>query len=198
MGSDTELDAKFAQAVERLGRAIRAAQQQVATDHAVTPLQIGLLQRLRQRAPRRIGQLAEDLSVTQPTTSDAVSALEHKGLVERTPDPLDRRATVVQLLDAGRELAEQVAAGLGPLEGATTAAPTEHVATALRVVLAEIARLQDIGVIGVDRSCLTCHHFRPADVVAVAHCELLQRDLPDNALRVDCPEHEPLARPKAR
>ena len=37
-----------------------------------------------------------------------VDALEEKGLVTRSPDPGDRRATLVSLTDRGRALAEEV------------------------------------------------------------------------------------------
>jgi DNA-binding MarR family transcriptional regulator len=49
----------------------------------------------------RIGQR---LQVHPTSVTNAVDRLESAGLVRRTPHPTDRRTTLVQLLDPGREL----------------------------------------------------------------------------------------------
>ena len=53
--------------------------------------------------PLRLGRLAEQLRTTDPTATRTVDALEELGLVERSPDPDDRRATHVAATAAGRE-----------------------------------------------------------------------------------------------
>ena len=50
----------------------------------------------------RLVRLAELLAVTAPTASRAVDVLEANGLVERHPDPQDRRAQQIALTDSGR------------------------------------------------------------------------------------------------
>jgi len=52
--------------------------------------------------PMRLVRLAELLGVTAPTASRAVDVLEGQGLVERHPDPEDRRAQRIDLTDDGR------------------------------------------------------------------------------------------------
>lgn len=122
--------------------------------------------------------------------SDAVSTLEGRGLVQRQRDPADLRSNLVGLTDDGGRLATTVAGEVGPFLAAEAGTRTDR-ATTLRVLLGEIARLQDAGVITVDHSCLTCRHFRPRRADSPAHCLLLDQPLPDPALRVDCPEHDP-------
>jgi DNA-binding MarR family transcriptional regulator len=51
----------------------------------------------------RITELATAELVAQPTMTVLVRRLEHEGLVERTPDPIDARAVRVALTDAGRD-----------------------------------------------------------------------------------------------
>lgn len=53
--------------------------------------------------PRRLGELASTAGVTAPAITLSVAALERHGWVRRSPDPSDRRATLVSLTDAGRE-----------------------------------------------------------------------------------------------
>ncbi|MFC0531692.1 MarR family winged helix-turn-helix transcriptional regulator [Phytohabitans kaempferiae] len=49
--------------------------------------------------------IGERLQVHPTSVTNAVDRLEAAGLVRRSPHPSDRRSTVVELLDAGRELA---------------------------------------------------------------------------------------------
>ena len=52
--------------------------------------------------PLRLVDLASRMGVTAPTASRAVDALEEHGLVERQPDPADRRAQQIVLTPVGR------------------------------------------------------------------------------------------------
>ncbi|MEV8514207.1 MarR family transcriptional regulator [Dactylosporangium sp. NPDC051484] len=56
--------------------------------------------------------IGERLQVHPTSVTNAVDRLEAAGLVRRTPHPADRRSTIVELLDAGRELAEAATAEL--------------------------------------------------------------------------------------
>ena len=147
MTSRPALDRKFLAAVERLGRAVRVARQEVATTHGVSLLGLSVIERLADADALRVGQLAADLAVTQPTMSDAIAALVDKGLVHRGPDPLDGRARVLWLSPAGRDLAERAAGELAPLMEADRETSDDDQARALRVVLEEIHRLQQAGVL---------------------------------------------------
>ncbi|GAB2643379.1 MarR family transcriptional regulator [Gordonia jinhuaensis] len=59
--------------------------------------------------PMRMGELAEREGVRMPTISAQVDGLAKMGLVERTPDPSDRRAVLVGLSEHGRQVIESVA-----------------------------------------------------------------------------------------
>lgn len=53
----------------------------------------------------RQGALAERLGVEGPTMVPVIERIERAGLVERRPDPADRRAKTLHLTPAGRDLA---------------------------------------------------------------------------------------------
>ncbi|WP_375383974.1 MarR family winged helix-turn-helix transcriptional regulator [uncultured Microbacterium sp.] len=57
---------------------------------------------LRSEGPIRLGELATASRVTQPGMTRLVGQLADAGLVERTADPADSRATVVAVTDEGR------------------------------------------------------------------------------------------------
>ncbi len=191
MTTRRELDRKFIAAIERLSRALRVARQHVATSHGLSLLQVQIVELLVDGRPRRVGELASELDVTQPTVSDSILALESKQLLTRTPDPTDRRASVLSLTESGTSLAEQLAHELSPLLDEDRATSDDDQATALAVTLEEIRRLQANGTITVNRSCLTCRHYQPPATSETAYCLLLRQRLAPRDLRVDCHDHHP-------
>uniref|UniRef100_UPI00135A1044 MarR family winged helix-turn-helix transcriptional regulator n=1 Tax=Cellulomonas citrea TaxID=1909423 RepID=UPI00135A1044 len=60
------------------------------------------------REPLGQKELAYLLGVRSQSLGELLTKLERAGLVERTPDPADRRSTTVRLTDAGRQAASDV------------------------------------------------------------------------------------------
>jgi DNA-binding MarR family transcriptional regulator len=69
-----------------------------------TPARLSALSVLVFAGPRSIGRLAKDERVTAPTMTRLVAGLERDGLVERAPDPDDRRSTRLAATDEGRRI----------------------------------------------------------------------------------------------
>jgi DNA-binding MarR family transcriptional regulator len=189
MSGDIGVDRRVLAAVERLGRALRAARQPSATRHGLSLLGVSVVETLADGQPRRVGDLAAELDVSQPTVSDAVATLDRRGLVTRVRDPADLRTTYVALTCEGASVAADISTELGPVLAAGTGTLAER-GTTLRVLLGEIARLHDAGIITVSRNCLTCRHYQPARAHGRGRCLLLGTALRDEDLRVDCAEHE--------
>ena len=62
-----------------------------------------LLRQLSEKGPQRVTALADREQVAQPTMSMIIKRLGARGLVERRPDPEDRRATLVAITPLGAE-----------------------------------------------------------------------------------------------
>ncbi|GAA1074346.1 MarR family winged helix-turn-helix transcriptional regulator [Tsukamurella spumae] len=76
----------------------------------LTPAQQAALQSLARLGPVRMGELARYLRIRLPSATSAVDGLERLGLAERSPDPDDGRAVVVQLSEHGTELTNELIA----------------------------------------------------------------------------------------
>lgn len=61
-----------------------------------------VLQHLVLTGPLTVGEMAAHLGRAQSVVSDIVTHLVRDGLLEREPDPADRRRTLVWLTDGGR------------------------------------------------------------------------------------------------
>jgi DNA-binding MarR family transcriptional regulator len=80
-----------------LGRLIRRlrAEHRFPLAHAV------VLGRLDREGPRAISDLATAERVRPQSMAQTVSELEAEGLIDRRPDPTDRRRALLELTDAG-------------------------------------------------------------------------------------------------
>ncbi|BBJ46811.1 MarR family transcriptional regulator [Streptomyces antimycoticus] len=74
----------------------------------LTPSRQAALGALDTHGPMRISALATRLGIALPTTSRMVDLLDASGWIERTPDPEDRRASLIALTDPGRQLLHTV------------------------------------------------------------------------------------------
>ena len=74
----------------------------------VSPTLLAALSTIERHGPMRPGDLAAHEQVRKPTVTRILAALVAEGLVERTPDPVDRRVSWVQLTPAGRALMRAV------------------------------------------------------------------------------------------
>jgi DNA-binding MarR family transcriptional regulator len=64
---------------------------------------IAALNAVRRLGPVRVSAVAEDLAVDISVASRQLSALEERGLVERTTDPADARSRLLAVTEPGRE-----------------------------------------------------------------------------------------------
>ncbi|MFF5207308.1 MarR family winged helix-turn-helix transcriptional regulator [Streptosporangium sp. NPDC000396] len=195
-GSDDRLDRRLADALERLTTAVRTLAVTGAQAHGLSVVQLHALLALASHPAerRRVGALAEEFAVTAPTMSDAVGALERKGLVARTPVPGDARRRELVLTSDGERLAARLDGWDDPLVDTVGALPRGEREALLRAALDLIAGMHRAGVITVDRSCVSCRFFHRdvrQDPGAPHFCALLEQPLPPADLRVDCPEHLP-------
>lgn len=87
--------------IARIYRALR-----LSATSGITPSQSSVLFRIEQSEPVRMGVLAQHERITPATLSKVVDSLESLGLVEREPDPLDGRVTLVKVSMVGRQLLE--------------------------------------------------------------------------------------------
>ena len=103
-------DEPLVEAFWALSRKLRHMAQEALAEWDVTPSQARALAVLRRAGPQRLGELAEHLRIVPRSATEVVDALAERGLVERKPDPVDRRATLVALTSEGEEVATAIRA----------------------------------------------------------------------------------------
>ena len=67
-----------------------------------------VLVRVSELGPVRLSELAQYLGLDVSTVSRQVQQLEQRGLVDRSPDPLDGRAALLELSVPGRDIMQKM------------------------------------------------------------------------------------------
>jgi DNA-binding MarR family transcriptional regulator len=128
--------------VSRLARELEARLEPVYKEHGLEPGWHDLLATLRRSGPPfalRPSDLTGTLMLTSSGTTKRLDKLEEAGLIVRGPDPNDRRAILITLTPAGKDLIDGVTAAhlaneASLLEG-LSAAEQRELAALLRKLL---------------------------------------------------------------
>ena len=125
--------------VGRVGHHLDAARRASFADHGVEAWEFDVLAALRRAGPPyelSPGRLVRETLVTSGTMTNRVDRLVARSLVERLPDPADRRGVLVRLTERGRETVDGALSALLERErallGSLTPAEQGRLASLLR------------------------------------------------------------------
>jgi DNA-binding MarR family transcriptional regulator len=191
---DEPLPKRVTTGLAKVGLALKHQAWAEAGGRGLTPTQGQVLALLRANPDGlRLGGLAGQLGVTAATTSDSVTALRRKGLVDKLPLAGDGRAVLVRLTPAGVREAGVAAAWPDFLLEAVDELSDAEQAAFLRGLVTMIRTLQTRGRIPVARMCVSCRFFQPfrhPDGRLPHHCAFVDAPFGDGGLRLDCPDHD--------
>lgn len=101
--------------ITRLARLLDLTRRDAFSSHGLDLWEFDVLAALRREGePYQLspGQLIQQTLSTSGTMTNRIDRLEQRGMVQRMPDPHDRRGVRVRLLEAGREAVEGALADL--------------------------------------------------------------------------------------
>lgn len=88
------------------------ARRGIPVDATLSPGHVQVLIALG-KGPHSIGRLAEAVGVSPPAASQLVDRLSEHGMVERRPDPADRRVVLVDYVPGMQDIARRMMEGRG-------------------------------------------------------------------------------------
>jgi DNA-binding MarR family transcriptional regulator len=106
-------DDSLADAFRSVARRLRQASAESLARWDLTPSQFRALRVLIWHGAMRPSELSEHLHIAPRSTTEVLDDLAAKGLVERGPDPQDRRATLVVPTERGTEIGAAIRADRG-------------------------------------------------------------------------------------
>ena len=110
---ETGGDETLADALLSVARKLRETSQETLAPWDINPSQLRALRVLDHHGAIRLSDLSGRLHIAPRSATEVVDALETRGLVERRPDPGDRRATLVDLTGQGTGVLAAIRAARG-------------------------------------------------------------------------------------
>jgi DNA-binding MarR family transcriptional regulator len=187
---DQTIESKIVVALERVSEAFRVLLWQESKENSLSPIQIQLLIFILFHSQDlcKVSYLAEEFNMTKATISDSIKVLLQKNLVEKVTDEIDTRSFSLVLTSEGKRIAKKSASFAATVENPIHQFSDEQKETLLISLLRIIERLNQSGVITIQRMCSTCRFYDSAN--NKHYCGLLKKPLKNHELMIDCPEHE--------
>ena len=101
-------DQTLAEAFRAVARQLRHLSLETLAPWDIAPSHSRALGALMRHGVMRLSELSDHLHIAARSTTEVVDALQERGLVERRPDPNDRRATLVALTEEGTRVGEAI------------------------------------------------------------------------------------------
>ncbi|MFC4589131.1 MarR family winged helix-turn-helix transcriptional regulator [Sphaerisporangium corydalis] len=98
--------------ISPLSRALIDAELPVLREHGLSMWAYMVLLALEARPLRTQAALAESIGADKTRIISVLDDLQRRGLIERTPDPADRRARLLSLTDEGRRVRDSAQTGI--------------------------------------------------------------------------------------
>lgn len=184
------LESKIVVALERIAESFRVALWQESKENKLSPIQMQILIFLlfHSNEKCKVSYLAQEFNMTKATVSDAVKALAQKKLISKHTDVGDSRSYEIHLTTEGKEVAQKAANFAQPIAQPLHALSNTQKKVLYTSLLELIHKLQQAGIISVQRMCFQCRFHR---VNQGKHfCAFLDQSLQEEELRVDCAEFE--------
>jgi DNA-binding MarR family transcriptional regulator len=93
-----------------VARRLRRLSRETVEPWDITPGQSRALAVLGRHGVMRLSELSDHLRIAPRSTTEVVDGLQERALVERRPDPSDRRATLVALTPEGEKVGAAIQA----------------------------------------------------------------------------------------
>ena len=106
-------DETLSEAFWSVARQLRETSQETLAPWDITPSHLRALRVLKRHGPMRLSALSDHLHIAARSATEVADGLEARGLVERRPDPGDRRATLVEVTEHGAGVLDAIRAARG-------------------------------------------------------------------------------------
>lgn len=185
-----DLTDKIVVGLERISEAFKSLIWGKAKTYGLSPIQIQILIFIANHKEELSGvsNLAKEFHVTKPTISDAVKALDQKGLIIKSYSTTDSRSYTIFLSELGKEMLTKTSDYTLPFFKGFEKMEDREIIELYSTLTKLVFELNRSGILTIQRTCLGCkfHEFNSNK----HHCHLMKKDLMETELMLDCAEYE--------
>ncbi len=185
-----DISSKIVAGLERISEVFKVLLWEKAKLVGLSPIQIQILIFIAFHKQNlcNVSHLSKEFNVTKPTVSDAIKILDKKGYIIKDYSTEDNRSYSISLSDSGNDLIAQTYDFANPLKTQVDSFSPVELESLFSTLSQLIYKLNRHGILNVQRTCYGCKFYRKNE--NSDYCNLLQRELMNNEIRLDCPEFE--------
>ena len=176
--------------MERISEVFKILLWEKAKLVGLSPIQIQILIFIafHNRNLCNVSHLAKEFNVTKPTISDAIKIINQKGLIIKDYSSADSRSYSISLSDLGNDIVSQTFDFSRPLKNQIDGFSQSELESLIGTLSQLIYKLNQNGILSVQRTCYGCKFYQKNQ--ESDYCNLLQKQLLKQEIRLDCPEFE--------
>ncbi|MFL1012531.1 MarR family winged helix-turn-helix transcriptional regulator [Flavisericum labens] len=184
------LSSKIVAGLERISEVFKVLLWEKAKLLGLSPIQIQILIFINYHKLEfcNVSHLAKEFNVTKPTISDAVRVLEKKELIKKVTSSTDSRSYAIQLAGSGVNIISETENFAQPLKAQLENIDNNELEDTFKTLSLLIYKLNRTGVLTVQRTCYGCKFYENTE--NKHFCNLLEKELLNTDIRLDCPEFE--------
>jgi len=187
---EKDISSKIVAGLERVSEVFKVLLWEKAKLVGLSPIQIQILIFIafHRRDLCNVSHLAKEFNITKPTISDAVKVLEKKELITKDFSSSDSRRYSIILSELGNEMVSKTYDFSNPLKEQVDGFSMNELERLFGTLSELIYKLNINGILNVQRTCYGCKFYEKNQ--EVDYCNLLQKELRKQEIRLDCPEFE--------
>ena len=185
-----DISSKIVVGLERVSEVFKILLWEKAKLVGLSPIQIQILIFIayHKQGLCNVSHLAKEFNITKPTISDAVKILDKKQMIIKDYSSSDSRSYTMQLSALGKEIILQTNDLASPLKSQIDTLEKIDLDTIFKTLSELIYKLNRNGILSVQRTCFGCKFYQKNETSD--YCNLLNKQLFNNDIRLDCPEFE--------
>ncbi len=183
------ISSKIVVGLERISEVFKILLWEKAKLVGLSPIQIQLLIFITYHKEElcNVSALAKEFNITKPTISDAVRILEKKGLIIKDFSSNDNRSYAIKVSDTGKKMVAEIENFANPLRDQLEGIQQVELESLFSTLSKLIYQLNQAEILTVQRTCYGCKFYDRQGMKD--YCNLLDKELHNNEIRLDCPEY---------
>ena len=185
-----DISSKIVAGLERVSEVFKVLLWEKAKKIGLSPIQIQMLIFIAFHKQQlcNVSHLAKEFNVTKPTVSDAIKVLDKKGMIVKDFSSPDSRSYTIRLSTSGEKIVAETNDFANPLKTQIDNFEQADLEGVFKTVSELIYKLNRSGILTVQRTCFGCKFYQKNK--KVDYCNLLDKELLNQDIRLDCPEYE--------
>lgn len=185
-----DISSKVVTGLERISEVFKVLLWEKAKIVGLSPIQIQILIFIAYHKQElcNVSHLAKEFNITKATISDAIKVLDKKGMIIKDYSSSDNRSYTIQLSPVGVKLVSETNNFANPLKDQIDSFEQSDLESVFKTLSQLIYKLNRTGILTVQRTCFGCKFYQKNE--NHDFCNLLEKKLKTNEIRLDCPEFE--------